>query len=490
LYTSYEPIPCRSNLPRNPDGSFPDGANPTQVLDGTKYGGWSIPLKGDIVDESSTDAATCVVPFDKIPMSINPDQGFVATANNDPGGFSFDGNVFNDAAYIGGPWEEGYRVSTISRSLSKEIAENRASIAGMAEVQGNIDSRVGELFTPYLLQAIAHAKSGGPTAADQRLTAIYADDAAAFDEVSSRLTRWGMHGYQARSGVKTFYKTPTDIEIDDAPSTMIFNAWMRVFFRRVLNDEPIQDILGNMGQEKEVRVLYQLVVARGDAGRNALGSWEPTRKESVYFDDLTTSDVIETCDEEMMLALEDALAGLRSPSTMPDVGGFGTADMSKWIWGLRHQVTFLSLIAKYLPSDQAKMFSFITDQLQISTAVLPLASPGETIEPDDPRTGLTWFPRDGDQWSVNAANMGFGGSPTTGFMYGSGPVMRMVFEVSPQGAVGQDVMPGGQSGLTDSPNYSDQARLWLANTAYPMRVSPSEVAANALRHEVFLPSGE
>jgi penicillin amidase len=264
---------------------------------------------------------------------------------------------------------------------------------------------------------------------------------------------------------------------------------MRVFRSRVFDDEPIQDILGNIGSEKEIRILYQLVVARGDAGQNALGSWEPMRKESVYFDDLKTTE-IETCDEEMMLALEDALAGLRSAPTAPDLGGFGTADMSQWLWGLRHQVTFLSFIAKYLPSDQSKMFSFITDPLQVSTAVLPLASPGETIAPDDPRAGLTWFPRDGDQWSVNAANSGLAGKPTDSYQYGSGPVMRMVFELSSQGVVGQNVMPGGQSGMADSPYYADQARLWLANKAYPMRFSPSEVTANALRHEVFLPSGE
>src|SRR6185295_8388902 len=113
--------------------------------------------------------------------------------------------------------------------------------------------------------------------------------------------------------------------------------------------------------------------------------------------------------------------------------------------------------------------------------------PGETIASDDPRAALTWFPRDGDQYGVDAANPGLGGDL---FTAGAGPVMRMVFELTPNGPRGQNVIPGGQSGITDSPHYSDQLRMWLSNKAYPARFTPQEVAAGALGHEVFLPAGE
>jgi penicillin amidase len=488
MYSSYQAVPCRRALPRNPDGSFVAGADPTLLLDGTQYGNWRIPTQNGVVDESvgETDAQACVVPFDKVPMSINPNTGYVVTANNDPGGLSLDGSIFNDEVYLGGPWDEGYRADTISRALKKEIASNTAGVEGLARVQANIDSRLGELFVPDVIAAIARAKTQGPSddPAAMRLAAIYLNDSAAFDEAGKRLAAWRDAGYQAHGGVHTFYRNPTAADVQDAIATMIFNAWVRKFIVRVIGDEGIDDIWGSVGGETQVRILKRLLEGRGDTGMGLLGSWEPTRRESVFFDDLATPGIIETSDEDILNALEDGMAFLRSAPTTPGVGGFGTADMSKWIWGLRHQVVFDSLIADYV-NDPA--LAVITNQLQINTSVLPLAPPGEDIPSDDPRSLLQWFPRDGDQYGVDAANPGLGGDK---FTHGSGPVMRMVFELSSSGVIGQNVIPGGQSGITDSPHFADQARMWLANKAYPARFSPSDVAHNSTGHELFLPAGE
>jgi acyl-homoserine lactone acylase PvdQ len=50
---------------------------------------------------------------------------------------------------------------------------------------------------------------------------------------------------------------------------------------------------------------------------------------------------------------------------------------------------------------------------------------------------------------------------------------------------GQNIIPGGQSGLTDSPFFSDQAELWLANEAYPIRFKVEDVVAGATGREVY-----
>jgi penicillin amidase len=491
LYTSYEPIPCRRNLPRNPDGTFIEGADPTLLLDGTKYGAWSIPIKDGKVDESigASDAAQCVVPFDKTPQSVNPDTGYVVTCNNDPGGTSFDNSIFNDEVYLGGPWDQGFRADTIGRALRKDIAAGRVGVASMQKVQANVDSRLGEIFVDHVLAAIAHAKAprieSGNVPAELRLNGIYRPDAGAFDEIATRFTGWRDRGYQARGGVATFYRTPSATDIDDSIATMIFNAWIRAYLQRVFGDEGIDDIWGSIGNERQTRVLKAMLEGRGPGGQALLGSWEPMRGESVFFDDLRTPDVIETSDEDIMNALADALAFLRGPpDKVPGDGGFGTADMSKWLWGLRHQVEFKSLLADFFGPDDS--LAIITKQLQIDTSVLPLLPPGETFAPDDPRANLEWFPRDGDQNSVDAANPGLGGSS---FHHGSGSVMRMVFELSPSGVRGSNIIPGGQSGLTSSPHFTDQLRLWLQNTAYPVRFSARAVADGATFHEVFLPSG-
>ena len=53
--------------------------------------------------------------------------------------------------------------------------------------------------------------------------------------------------------------------------------------------------------------------------------------------------------------------------------------------------------------------------------------------------------------------------------------------------VGVNILPGGQSGMTDSPHFSDQAALWLANETIPMRLSPEQVVEGAVGREVYHP---
>ena len=66
--------------------------------------------------------------------------------------------------------------------------------------------------------------------------------------------------------------------------------------------------------------------------------------------------------------------------------------------------------------------------------------------------------------------------------------MRMVIALHPDGRVaGQNIIPGGQSGLTDSPHFADQAALWLGNEALPLRFHLDEVVEGAIGREVYTP---
>src|SRR5690606_30919306 len=67
LYSAFQAVPCRGHLDRNPDGSWADGADPTLLLDGTRYGSFEIPIANGLVDESVDDPQACVVPFEAIP---------------------------------------------------------------------------------------------------------------------------------------------------------------------------------------------------------------------------------------------------------------------------------------------------------------------------------------------------------------------------------------------------------------------------------------
>jgi penicillin amidase len=218
---------------------------------------------------------------------------------------------------------------------------------------------------------------------------------------------------------------------------------------------------------------------RGADNPGELASWNPETGESAYWD-ILDSEAIETSHEVVLLALTDALDFLASDPSGPGAGGFGTDDMDQWLWGLRHTVRFESVLAEFLGDSSS--FSALTDQFSITPDVIPLA---DGLTPDDPRYGLEGFPRPGDTESVDAANFGFSRDR---FTYGSGPVFRMVFSLGPDGVDGLNILPGGQSALTDSPFFADQAASWLGNEAWPIRFTVAEVTAGGSGREVLMPS--
>jgi penicillin amidase len=486
LYSCYNAVPCRGYLDRLPSGEFAPGANPQQLLDGARYGGFEIPTTDGLVDEQASggDPQRCIVPFDSTPQSINPSRGYVFTANNDPGHIAFDNSLDNGPWYIGGSWDTGFRADTIDRELARTVQDGNGDVARMAAIEANHESRLGERFVPYLLDAIRVARGLSVavrvlTAAEQRIVDHYLSDRDAIDAVEQHLEGWSARGYDTPSGVETFYHTPVAGEADDAVATMLFNAWIGRFVHGVWDDEHIGGLF-HEGDQTRVALILRFLAAR-DAGDGAgIASYNPDTGESIFFDVLDTPEV-ETSREIMLRALDDALTFLRSAPSAPGKGGFGTSDMSAWLWGLRHQVRFESLLAPFLGNDPT--FAIFTQPFNIDTTKLPLAS---DLAAGDPRKGLRWFPRPGDQWNVDAGNPGFSG---TDFTYGSGPVMRMVFALKDGAPVtGRNIIPGGQSGLTDSPHFDDQAKLWLANDAYPVRFDVDAVVAGAAGHEVYRPA--
>jgi penicillin G amidase len=484
LYTGMEAVPCRSYLPRNADGSFIAGADPRMLLDGTRYGGFSIPYRDGHVDyDQGGDAARCLIPIDGYPHSKDPAQRFVVAANNDPSGQTFDGDLTNDGWYLGGPWLEGARADTISRELAAQVSRREASVETMSALQANHDSRMGEWLVPVLQTALFRAERGGarpPETPEGRMGAIYAANAARFDEARDRLLAWAERGYQARSGVETFYHTPAPGDAEDAVATMIFNAWYGRFLQLALDDERLPpgtwQPTGDSGRLRFLRL--QLLEGRGADNPLGLAGFNPVTGEHVAFD-IDGTPQVETSDELMIMALARALDFLTSPPTGPGEGGFGTADMGAWLWGLRHGVRFESILASFLGNDPA--FASLTNDFSITPRRIPIA---DGLTPNDPRRNLPGFPRHADQLAVDAGNPGTSG---VRFGYTSGPVFRLVVSLGPDGPRGVNVLPGGNSGLNDSPNFDDQARLWLGNETLPLRFSLDEVLEGAVAREGFSP---
>lgn len=482
FYTGYQAVPCREYLERNGDGSWAEGSDPSQLLDGTRYSGFTIEVDADgyVVE----DGEHCVVPFDEYPQALNPESGYLLNANNDPGNISLDDDLLNDPWYIGGSWIEGYRAVRIDERLADATENGWADVEGMSEIQADTRSSLGAQFSPVLVEAIELAQALASvdrelTEDEQRLVDLYNTDAPAMDEVRERLLDWAEDDFPTPAGIDTFYHPLEDGEEEQAVATMIHNAWMGRYVSGVFGDEGLPDVWEPTGGTGQTRALTKIVDGRGPDNPGDLSSWNPDTEESAFFDVLGT-DPIETSHEVALTALVSALAFLEGPVGEDSTGGFGTEEMDEWIWGYKHVVRMESILAGFLGDDPT--YSVITDQFSITTDTLPLA---EGMAPTDPRADLVGFPRPGDTFSVDAANNGFSHND---FDHGSGPVFRMVVAVGgPDDTVGVNILPGGQSGMTDSPYFSDQAALWLANDTIPMRLTPAQVVEGATGREVYHP---
>jgi penicillin amidase len=486
LYTGFQAVPCRTYLERNPDGTWAEGADPNLLLDGMKYGGFTIPLddKGMVDESQGADPYRCIVPWEEYPHSRDPDQGFLVSANNDPGGLTFDGSLTDDPWYIGGPWMEGFRPQEITEDLTARKADGGVSMDDMKAVQANHTSVIGKLIGGELLAAVQTAReliedgvAAGEDTPEARMVQLYQSNPAALEEAHDRISAWADRGWQAESGVSTFYHEPTPEQRQDAVATSIFNAWMGRYVGHTVGDEGIPGLGWPTGDTGRFRLLRRMLDGRGAGNPLDMGSFNPDTEESIYFD-IQGTEPLETSAEVSLLALVDALEFLASEPTDPGRGGFGTTEMDAWLWGLRHWVKFDSLLVAQFGLDDP-LLAPIVDPLTISPNTFPIA---DDIAPGDPREDLPGFPRPADNLCVDAGNSGTSG---TSFDFGSGSVWRFVVALGGSGFEAYNIIPGGQSGIVDSPYFSDQAKLWLGNEYLPVYIEPADIAAAGLGRETF-----
>ena len=67
-------------------------------------------------------------------------------------------------------------------------------------------SRLGEVFVPFLLEALEAAETAGE---DTPVGGIYQINAGRLGEAKDRLSAWADGGFDTPSGVDTFYDQPT-----------------------------------------------------------------------------------------------------------------------------------------------------------------------------------------------------------------------------------------------------------------------------------------
>lgn len=400
-----------------------------------------------------------------LPKLKTPAKGWIATANTDNVAFTVDNHPGNDklpngeSFYAGCEFAQGYRLARIEERLSAEAEGITAT--GMAAIQADHKSALGSRLTQYFVAALERAEAERLTPGTHpELAAVVADsryDAPAVTAVLADLAAWQAGGFQASAGIN-LDDDSLDVpaaEADAARATVIFNAWLVRAVARTFEDELDQIGLKNVGTTFTLRAFVRLLAEP----QSQLATYDAVTGESALWDDISTESTVESRDDRLVTALLDALTDLH--------GIFG-ADRSTWRWGELHRVRFNSLNPVWLVS------------------VPPVTDP---VFPKG-------FPRHGDQWNVDASNFSITralGDPLS-FGYGSGPVQRVVAEMTPSGPKIRNALPGGAVLAQDSPYFRDQAELWRKNENHPVPFEVDEVEASAkaaplVQHIRFVPGG-
>lgn len=128
-----------------PDRGPPNGKpRPTTVVD------------GDDPDYVWTGE---MLPADKLPRSRAPQTGYVVTANNDPFGFTADGDVGNDPWYYGAYYDPGYRAGRIEQLIADKLEAGKLSVADMEEIQTDTHSLIADKLLPVLGEVFAKVET-------------------------------------------------------------------------------------------------------------------------------------------------------------------------------------------------------------------------------------------------------------------------------------------------------------------------------------------
>ena len=403
-----------------------------------------------------------LLPLDEMPQLINPAQGYALNANNDPVGATLDNDLFNQTRKGGGIYylNRGYtslRAGRIRRLIEQQLAEGgKFSLEDMMRLQGDHQLLDAEVFMPHLLNAFNNAQDEG---APPLLAALAAD--AGVSEAMERLGAWD---FTTPTGIQEGYDPgdepsnlaePSSEEIGNSVAATIYSVWRGQIVRNVL-DATLEGLgLGEFHPDSE-RSLSALRHLLDDFSSN-----QGVGASGVNFFQVEGIGPPEKSRDFLILkSLDDALDLLASDSFAPAYGG--STNQEDYRWGKLHRIVIDHLLGDPFNIPEAGGFSHLSSDL-----------PGLACS--------------GGYETVDAAAHDVRALAPNDFMYSFAPVRRFVAELSPSGIKAFQIIPGGQSGVPDTPFFSNQLGRWLTNQYHAMRIAPAEVAGDEFSVEVFTP---
>jgi penicillin G amidase len=362
----------------DPD-SNPGGMAPFFILPGTGEGDW--------------ESVDPYVSTRYVPHAINPAAGFLATANSDPVGTSFDGNPLNGPQvdgrplYVGVTYAAGVRTERITEKLRAAAAAGTVTLEQLGAIQHDRRSNVGFHLRAPVLAALAFVAdpSGAPPGVADYLAGLTQAQRDRLVDARSRLAAWTLDtptGLGAQA---------TATEKADAVATTIWNMFMHYFFELTLQDEFAdmgQDVWG-LDDNFLARIAMGLLVEPAGFVQSA-HTQQPILCDSMSGADEATPD--QSCTQKVIEATLAALVQLD--------GKMASTDPATWLWGKLHTLTLKPL--------------FPVGDLELPAPGTPMAMAGG-------------YPKPGDQFAVNRADCGWANKDDF-TQDGDGPAQRFLAE--------------------------------------------------------------
>lgn len=323
---------------------------------------------------------TGFIPFEDLPYTLNPAEGYIATANNHVPPFDYPHFITHD-------WDYGFRAERIVNMI--DGAPGKIDIAYIQSMHGDSLDANGPIFVP-LLTGLDY-KAPSPNAA------------IAMD----LLTKWD---YQDRA---------------DSAAAAVFNAFWRHFLQNTFNDELPERYQTNGGSR------WNEIMRHMD-------------ESSPWWDDISTTDKVETREEIMQESFEEGLVELE------DLLG---KDPSEWNWGEMHASTFRN---GTLGQSGVGLIEALFNRGPFSTG--------------------------GGQAIVNATSWSVRDGYATNWL----PSMRMIVDLGDL-SNSLTVHTTGQSGHAYHPHYIDMAEMWAGIQYYPMLWNEQDITSGAEGHLILQP---
>lgn len=440
-YFAFNEVPIRADLAA---GTLDGGVPPMFIRDGT--GALNHEWLPVMNPQPNQSLPFEILPFEEMPQVVNPAWGYIANANNDPVGVTLDNNPFNQLRPGGNGLyylDFGYselRQGRVDRELQQMVASGQPiSVEDMMTLQANNQPLDAELMLPTLLGVMSQVPVTGGSPMAQALALLADWD---YSTPTGIAEGWGP-GDDPNLAVE-----PDASERRNAAAATVFAMWRSMLIRNTIDATLTAIGLGAHLPESPSAnraFIWHLLNYDTHGGVGASGI--------NFFSAGLGPTVAGSLQQALDLLASDEFAPAFANSTDP----------MDYAWGKLHRIVF-------------------DHPLNVDPLNIPNGGGFSDLAPDLP--GLA---RPGAFEVVDDSDANPRANTLNGFMFHNGPNRRFVGEMTPDGVVGHEVIPGGQSGLFYHPNYASQLPLWLTNRYHDLALGEADGQAAAVVTHTFNP---